>query len=291
MVGLISGGALIRGLKRVPFFCVPAGCPFWRPRRQPSGVLSSIALDDRNIKLTLAYDGSRYHGWQRQPNGISVQEVVEEKLETMLGGPVHLTASGRTDAGVHALSQVCNFRTRSRIPPDAVRKGLNSLLPNDIHASAACYVPADFHSRYSARSKVYEYRILNREEPDIFMRSYCWHIRMPLDTERMAVCLSFLKGTRDFSSYRSAGSGNTNPVRTLFRSEMYGPDDNKWIRIVLEADGFLRHMVRNITGTVVQAGLGKITVDRFREILRSKDRRRAGIKAPARGLFLVCVRY
>ncbi|MBW1852570.1 MAG: tRNA pseudouridine(38-40) synthase TruA [Deltaproteobacteria bacterium] len=241
--------------------------------------------------MILTYDGSQYHGWQRQHNGITIQEVIEEKIETMVGVPVKLIASGRTDAGVHAINQVCNFKSRSSIDPEAIKRGLNSLLPDDIFVKVAEYVPADFHARYSANSKVYEYRILNREDPDVFLRHYLWHIRTPLNNDEMAKCLSTLKGAHDFSSFRSSGSGNTNPVRSISRAELHGPDANDILRIVIEADGFLRHMVRNIVGTVVEAGLGKINVDRFREILESKDRQLAGIKAPAQGLFLVVVRY
>ncbi len=248
-------------------------------------------MGKKNIKLILAYDGSRYHGWQRQLNGISIQEVVEEKLKKMVGTPIKLLASGRTDAGVHAMNQVCNFTTRSTIDPDAIKRGLNALLPDDIHIKAAEYVPSEFHSRYSARSKVYEYRILNRKEPDVFLRHYLWHIRIPLDREEMFRCLSVLKGTHDFASFRSSGSGNINPVRSITRAELCGPDHDDMLRIVIEADGFLRHMVRNIVGTVAEAGLGKISVDRFRKILESKDRQSAGIKAPAQGLFLVRVQY
>jgi len=248
-------------------------------------------VSDKNVKLILAYDGSRYHGWQRQHNGISIQEVLEEKLSTMLGTRIKLIASGRTDAGVHAINQVCNFITRSGIQPDAIRKGLNSLLPDDIHVKAAEYAPAEFHSRYSAKSKVYEYRILNRPSPDVFLRHYLWHIRMPLDTENMDKCLFVLKGTHDFSSFKSSGSGNANPVRSIFRAELRRHAHDDMLRIVIEADGFLRHMVRNIVGTVAEAGMGKISADEFRKILASKDRRSAGIKAPARGLFLVSVRY
>lgn len=249
------------------------------------------AVDHKNIRLILAYDGSQYHGWQRQHNGITIQEVIEKKIETMVGAPVKLIASGRTDAGVHAINQVCNFKSRSSIDPEAIKRGLNSLLPDDIFVKVAEYVPSDFHARYSVNSKVYEYRILNREDPDVFLRHYLWHIRTPLNNDEMAKCLFTLKGVHDFSSFRSSGSGNTNPVRSISRAELHGPDANDILRIVIEADGFLRHMVRNIVGTVVEAGLGKINVDRFREILESKDRQLAGIKAPAQGLFLVVVRY
>ena len=247
-------------------------------------------MDDKNIRLIVAYDGARYHGWQRQTNGITIQEVLEEKIRVMTGEPVTLIASGRTDAGVHALNQVCNFMTRSTIPLTSIQKGLNSLLPDDILIKDTVYVPLEFHSRYSARSKTYEYRILSSETPDIFRRNFLWHIRSPLNIETMAVCLSYLRGSHDFSSFKSSGSSNKDPVRTVLTARINGAENGLW-RIVIEADGFLRHMVRNIVGTVIEAGLGKISFDRFKEILNSRDRRLAGVKAPAQGLFLVEVKY
>ena len=248
-------------------------------------------MDKKNIRLILAYDGNRYHGWQRQNNGVTIQEVIEEKLAIMCKAPVKLISSGRTDAGVHALSQVCNFKTRSPIEPEAIKRGLNALLPNDIYVKKAGYTPHEFHARYSAISKTYEYRILNRKSPDIFLRQYVWHIRSPLDKNEMAKCLSILKGSHDFSAFKSSGSNNTNPVRSIFRADLQGPEKEDIIRVVIEADGFLRHMVRNIIGTVVEVGLGKMKLDAFREVLNSKNRQSAGIKAPAQGLFLVSVHY
>ena len=248
-------------------------------------------MDEKNIRLTLTYDGSQYHGWQRQDNGITIQEVVEEKLEVMFGAPIKLLASGRTDAGVHAMDQVCNFTSGSNIEPDAIKRGLNSLLPDDIHVNTTDYVPAEFHARYSAISKIYEYWILNQTAPNVFLRHYLWHIRAPLDTGEMAKGLAMLIESHDFSSFKSSGSNNTNPVRSISRAELYGPDEDGILRIIIEADGFLRHMVRNIVGTVVEVGLGKMSTDGFRAVLEAKDRQTAGIKAPAQGLFLVSVRY
>lgn len=244
----------------------------------------------QNIKLVLAYDGSRYHGWQRQPNGITIQQVIEEKIQTMTQETVALIASGRTDAGVHAVNQVCNFKTRSALDPQILKKGLNSLLPNDILILEARYVSLDFHARYDAKTKTYEYRIINREEPDIFQRKYVWHIRRSLDVEEMRKCVALLPGTRDFSSFKSSGSGNRNPVRCILNAGIYGPEEDR-LRFVIEADGFLRHMVRNIVGTLVAVGLGKINSSGFKEIMESKDRKQAEVKAPARGLFLMKVRY
>lgn len=243
-----------------------------------------------NIKLVMAYDGTRYHGWQRQSREATVQGLVEEKIQMMLGERVTLNASGRTDAGVHAVNQVCNFKTRSRLTPEAIRKGLNSLLPDDIFLRSAEYVPLDFHARYSAKGKAYEYRILNREDPDLFLRQYVWHIQVPLDTEAMAECLAMIRGRHDFSAFKSSGSITLDPVRIVTRAALYGPE-NGLLRIVLEADGFLRHMVRNLVGTMVEVGMGKIGIEDFRGIFESRDRRLAGIKAPAQGLFLMEVHY
>ena len=204
---------------------------------------------------------------------------------------MRLIASGRTDAGVHALNQVCNFATRSTIPPESIRRALNSLLPDDIHVNSADLVPQDFHSRYSAKSKNYEYRLWNHPEPDIFLRNRVWHLRLPLDIHAMSECLSLLVGAHDFSAFRSSGSNNSDPVRTVLGTEIREPGKDGILRIIIEANGFLRHMVRNIVGTVVAVGQGRSDVNDFREILASKDRRMAGIKALAQGLFLVHVIY
>lgn len=247
-------------------------------------------MNSKNIRLNLAYDGSRYHGWQRQDNALTLQETIEEKIEMMVCEPVKLIASGRTDAGVHAVNQVCNFKTRSNMDPGTIKKGLNGLLPDDIFVRDAAYVPPEFHSRYSAKSKVYEYRILNEENPDVFRRKYVWYIHTPLDIQVMAKCLAHLLGRYDFSSFRSSGSGNRDPVRSILRAELR-ETERSLLRVVIEADGFLRHMVRNIVGTVVEAGLGRIGLGGFEKILESRDRRSAGIKAPPQGLFLMDVQY
>lgn len=246
--------------------------------------------EKKNIRIILEYDGTRYHGWQRQADGPTIQGIIEEKIQMMTHKPVRLIASGRTDAGVHALNQVCNFISKTKIGPNALQRGLNALLPDDILIKKAEYVPLDFHAMYSAKSKTYEYRILNRKEPDVFIRSYAWHIERALGIEGMRKCISSLFGKHDFSSFRSTGSGNRNPVREMIRAELQGPDQGL-LRFVFEADGFLRHMVRNIIGTIVEVGQGRIGIDEFGEIFHSKDRRRAGLKAPPQGLFLVEVRY
>ena len=244
----------------------------------------------KNIKLILAYEGTRYHGWQRQKNDVTIQQVIEEGLQKMTRAPVSLVSSGRTDAGVHAVGQVCNFLTRTGIDPESIKRGLNSILPKDILIREAEYVSPDFHARYRARLKTYEYRILNRPEPDLFQRNYLWHIRIPLDREKMQGALSILKGQQDFSSFRSSGSGNTNPVRNITKAQLH-VSEKGFMRFVFEADGFLRHMVRNIVGTVVEAGTGRVDHDKFCEILEARDRSMAGAKAPPQGLFLMEVLY
>jgi len=246
--------------------------------------------DKKNIRLILEYDGTRYHGWQRQKGQSTIQEAIEDKIRLMTRETSTLIASGRTDAGVHALNQVCNFITGSKIGPSAMKKGLNALLPDDILIKDAEFVPLDFHSRYLVKSKTYEYRILNRKAPDPFLRHYSWHVPSRLDREEIEKCISSLIGRHDFSSFRSTGSGNINPVREIFKAEIHCPEEGT-LRLVFEADGFLRHMVRNLVGTLVEVGRQKIDFDVFTRIFQSKDRRLAGIKAPPQGLFLKTVRY
>ena len=246
--------------------------------------------DKKNIKFVLEYDGAHYNGWQRQKNLPTIQGMIEDKIQMITGEPTTLISSGRTDAGVHALHQVCNFITNSGIDPESLRKGLNSLLPDDIFIKNAEYIPTDFHSRYSTLSKTYEYRILNRTQPDVFLRTSSWHIGPELDILEMEKSMTLLLGEHDFSSFRSSGSGNINPVRTMLRAEIQGPNHGL-LQLIFEADGFLRHMVRNIVGTIAEVGMGKMSAEAFSEILHARDRRKAGIKAPPQGLFLVMVRY
>ena len=248
-------------------------------------------MDRKNIKMVLEYDGTRYHGWQRQKNALTIQAILEEKIQVITRERVIVIASGRTDAGVHALHQVCHFLSHSNIDPESIRRGLNSLLPEDIFVRQAEQVPLEFHARYSVKSKTYEYRILNREQPDLFLRQYAWHVARKLDGAGMEACVSSLRGRHDFSSFKSSGSENLNPVRKMIRSELYESPDKELIRFVFEADGFLRHMVRNIVGTIVEVGSGRTPPNEFLKILEAKDRKRAGLKAPPQGLFLTMVRY
>jgi tRNA pseudouridine38-40 synthase len=246
--------------------------------------------DKKNIRLIMGYDGTGYHGWQRQKNSITIQEVLEDTLRLILNEPVVLIGSGRTDAGVHALHQVCNFNTVSDIAPEALKRGLNSLLDDDISILKAEYVPEEFHSRYSVKSKIYEYRVWNKKEKNVFLRHYTWHVREVCNIGNMRQCLALLVGKHDFSSFKSSGSDNKDPVREMFRADLSSHEEGM-IAFVFEADGFLRHMVRNIVGTVMDVGKGRMSINEFREMFYSLDRKRAGFKAPPQGLFLTMVNY
>lgn len=246
----------------------------------------------RNIKLVLEYDGSPYHGWQRQQGVLTIQEVLESRLEVMFGAPVSVRGSGRTDAGVHARAQVVNFYCRGRgsLGPEELLKGLNSLLPPDIVVLHAEEVDDSFHARFSATSKIYEYRILNRPLPSALDRRFSWHIRRPLDSMPMEECLSGLLGTHDFSAFMASGSSVKSTERCVYGAVLERPEPERLV-FRFEANGFLRHMVRNLVGTLVEVGRGRRTVGEFMDVLASKDRRRAGMTAPAHGLYLMAVKY
>jgi len=244
----------------------------------------------RNIKLLIEYDGTGYHGWQVQPNAPTVQEVIEQKIEVMTRQRVRLIASGRTDAGVHALGQVANFRTTSSIPVEGLRRGLNSLLPSDIIIKSAEEVDLQFHAQYGAKRKIYRYAILNSDVPSALRRNYCWHLPGPLDVPAMQKASCVLLGRQDFSSFQGADADTEDPVREVYRAE-WSVEGEGFLHFTIEADGFLKHMVRNIVGTLAEVGRGKLSVEDFERILGARDRRQAGMTAPAQGLFLVEVKY
>ena len=246
--------------------------------------------EEKNIKLGITYDGTDYYGWQRQMDKPTIQGTIEEKIEVMVGKPVSLIGSGRTDAGVHAIHQVANFRVSSAITPAVFLNALNSLLPDSIIIKEADYVPLDFHARYNAKSKIYEYRIYNEKLQSPFLRHYAWHISRLLDLEAIEECLEIIKGAHDFSSFSSVGDGNIDPVRNIIQAKVTIQKDS-FLSFNFEANGFLRHMVRNIMGTIAKVGLGEISIARFIEILESKDRQKAGAMAPPGGLYLKDVRY
>ncbi|MBI4794278.1 MAG: tRNA pseudouridine(38-40) synthase TruA [Deltaproteobacteria bacterium] len=244
----------------------------------------------RNIRLLLEYDGAAYHGWQRQKNALTIQEVVEKALAKLIGEPVKLLGSGRTDAGVHAWGQVANFHTASHIPLKAFHAGLNSLLPRDIAVLDAAEAPADFHARKSARAKTYEYRILNRKEPSPLNRRYAWLVRQTLDLEAMAQAAAMLLGEHDFSAFRASGGSPGHAVRQILAAAWH-PGAEGSLRFSITANGFLRGMVRSLVGTMVEIGQGKRPPEDLAGLLASGDRSGAGATAPAHGLFLVEVVY
>jgi tRNA pseudouridine38-40 synthase len=245
----------------------------------------------RNIKLTLEYLGTSYHGWQSQAGSgrATIQETLEQAIARLTGEKVRTTSSGRTDAGVHAWGHVANFSTDSPLPPAAWAPSLNRHLPEDIRVLSSEEVPAEFHARFSAKGKIYEYRILNRKAPSALLRDRAWHVDRKLNVAAMRRAAAVLVGRHDFSSFRSAGCNAKTPVRSLRSLQVTRSRDRIVIR--LEADAFLMHMARNITGTLVEVGLGRFTEQDIRKILRSRDRRQAGKTAPAHGLYLLSVAY
>ncbi len=244
----------------------------------------------RNVKLIIAYDGTDYKGWQIQTSEPTIQGVIEEKLGIILNQKTRVAGSGRTDAGVHALNQVAHFITNSRIETESLKKGLNSLLPPDIVVNELSEVDADFHARYSAKSRVYKYLIWRGETLSPFCRRCSWQVHYQLDLEEMRKAAECLVGLHDFASFEGTGSASLTSERELMRFTIRGRAKG-WIVTTIEASGFLRHMVRNIMGTLIEVGKGSMTVAEFRDILESKDRSRAGITAPPQGLFLKRVKY
>jgi tRNA pseudouridine38-40 synthase len=243
-----------------------------------------------NFKIIIEYDGSAYHGWQRQATDRTLQGEIENALMTMTKNCVTLIGSGRTDAGVHAVNQVANFRCNTQLAPEVFQKGLNSLLPEDIVITSCKMVPEKFHARYDAKSKTYHYRMLNRSLPVAISRQYAWHIRKKLDLSAMQEALKCIIGNHDFKAFEGSGSPRATTIRRIINADLVETDDD-YLVLIIEGDGFLKFMVRNIAGTLVDVGLSRITPDGFKQVLASKDRNLAGITAPARGLFLMEVKY
>ncbi len=244
----------------------------------------------RNIKLLIEYDGTNYLGWQVQPGGPTIQGMLEEKLLRLTGERIRLTGSGRTDSGVHALGQVAHFRTQSQMDIRTIQRALNSLLPPDIVIRKVEEADEGFHARKHSESKVYEYRILNRNLRSAFRRGYVWHIPQKLNLTEMKKATQSLIGEHDFSAFRTVGSPTRTAIRRVIRAQWKRGRDGL-IRFEIEANGFLKQMVRSIVGTLVEIGRGKMNTADFRKILNSKDRSNAGPTAPAQGLFLKEVKY
>ena len=241
------------------------------------------------VLLKIAYLGTEYHGWQVQPNGITVQAVLQEKIEQMYKCSIALTGCSRTDAGVHAKEFYCHYDAPFIIKEEGIVKGLNSVLPKDIVVYKAEYVSNDFHARYSASGKNYEYKILNSPVHNPFLNGRVWHIERKLDVSLMNEFCCKLCGTHDFYGFSSSGRTVTDTVRTIFLCEAQREGD--FITVSVSADGFLYNMVRIIVGTAVDVSDGKIDLKDIDNIIDSKDRARAGITAPPDGLYLNKVFY
>ena len=245
---------------------------------------------ERNLKLVIEYDGTGLAGWQRQADRPTVQGLLETALARLTGETITVFGAGRTDAGVHARGQAASLRTASRLSLEEIRRGLNALVPDQIAVLSVEEVPLDFHARYSARTKVYDYDLMVSAVRPALERRFLWHQRPGLDVEAMARALPVIVGRHDFAGFQSSGSSVQTTVREVIAARLETRPDGL-VRISIEADGFLRHMVRAIVGTLVEVGRGRMTPEAFADLLSIRDRSRAGPTAPARGLFLRKVRY
>ncbi len=238
--------------------------------------------------LTIAWDGTPFRGWQRQPGGNTIQQIVEDALAPILGGEsVVVTASGRTDAGVHALAQVISFEAHAHRTPRSILRGLNTKLPPEIVALSARAVPRAYNPRRWTRRKMYRYRVLNRSVRCPHRRGQTWFQRRPLDVTAMAQASAALVGTHDFTSFRAAGCTAAHPIRLLESAAVHAVDDEVHVEFI--GRGFLRYQVRNMVGTLIQVGHGSRAPDSIPVLLAARDRKRAGVTAPAHGLWLVWV--
>jgi len=246
----------------------------------------------RNIRLKLAYDGTNYHGFQRQVQtvGPTIQGTLESVWAKLVDEEVTLAMAGRTDAGVHALGQIVNFKTTARIPEEKIPKAFNSLLPRDIRIHQAECVPDDFNARWSAKWKRYDYLLDNKPIQDIFKRLYAGHEPIPLNVTLMQQAACFFEGRHNFKTFAAAGGDSRRFERTIYRCQV-NELKNRLIRVSCVGDGFLYHMVRIIVGTLMDVGKGRIFPGEIPEIIASQERKRARVIAPAQGLTLVHVNY
>lgn len=243
----------------------------------------------KRVKLVVAYDGTNYHGWQVQDNGITIEEVLNRTISELVQEDIKVIGASRTDAGVHACGNVAVFDTESRIPGDKFSFALNQRLPENIRIQESCEVDADFHPRYADTVKTYEYNILNRRFELPSKRLYAAFCYYPMDIERMNQAAAYLVGEHDFKSFCSAGAQVQTTVRTIYAVNVTKEDDMVHIRIT--GNGFLYNMVRIIAGTLMQVGTGLMEPERVKEILEARDRSKAGPTAVAKGLTLVEIRY
>ena len=243
----------------------------------------------RNIKLTIEYDGKDFNGWQKQPNKLNIQGTIEQAIKAITGEDVELNASGRTDAGVHALGQVANFKTNSQIPIEKFAIAINSKLKKSIVIKKAEEVDERFHSRLSCKKKTYRYIINNSEEGSAIYRNLETHIPQKLDVDKMKEAVKYFEGEHDFKAFKASGTSGKNSVRTIFETNIYQKENR--IYIELTGNGFLYNMVRIIAGTLVEVGLGKIEPTNIPEIIKEGKREKAGKTLPPNGLYLLKVMY
>jgi tRNA pseudouridine38-40 synthase len=251
-------------------------------------------MDERkyNYKLTIAYDGSDYSGWQVQPNGVSIQAKLEEAIAIIVRHNVKVVGAGRTDAGVHALGQVAHFHCDTALDLFRFLGSVNGLLPKDIRVKSIDSVPSDFHAQRSAVGKIYHYHICLDAVQSPFNRLYCYKVHEKIDLDILKKGALLFIGTHDFTSFANeahTGAAHANPVRNLRRLDLVTEEEG--IRLEFEGDGFLYKMVRNIVGTLLEAAKGKLSITDIEKIFQAKDRRRAGMAVPPHGLFLVKVFY
>lgn len=243
----------------------------------------------RNIKLTIEYDGKDFNGWQKQPNKLNIQGTIEQAIKAITGEDVELNASGRTDAGVHALNQVANFKTNSQIPIEKFAIAINSRLKKSIVIKKAEEVEERFHSRLNCKRKTYRYIINNSETGSAIYRNLETHIPQKLDTEKMEKALKYFEGVHDFKAFKASGTSSKSSVRKIYATKLYKENDR--IYIELTGNGFLYNMVRIIVGTLVDVGLGKIEPEGIIDIIKDGKRERAGKTLPPNGLYLISVMY
>ncbi|HOX36783.1 MAG TPA: tRNA pseudouridine(38-40) synthase TruA [Candidatus Brocadiia bacterium] len=243
----------------------------------------------RNIKIVIEYDGTNYAGWQRQPDAATIQQSIEDAILSVTGAHSDVIGAGRTDAGVHAVGQVANFLTESGIPPASFREALNANLPSDIAVLSAEDTDHAFHARFSATGKLYRYSIINRRPRSPMSRFHAWHVPLSLDAGAMRDAAQCLAGTHDFAAFQAVGRPVKSSVRNVRQAEVEA--DGDMIVFSIAANGFLYRMVRNIVGTLVLVGHGKLDLQDFKKVFESLDRKKAGMTAPPQGLCLVSVSY
>ena len=243
----------------------------------------------RNIKLTIEYDGKDFNGWQKQPNKLNIQGEIERAIENVTGEKVELIASGRTDAGVHALGQVANFKTNSKMAIEKIPIAINSQVKKSIRIKNAEEVDENFHSRFNCKRKTYRYVIDNSKYGTAIYRNISYHMPIKLNVEKKKKAIKYFEGKHDFKAFKSSGTSSKSSVRTIYSAQILVEGDN--IGIDLTGNGFLYNMVRIIAGTLVDVGLGKIKAEDIPKIIEGKDRTKAGKTLPPQGLMLIKVDY